>query len=124
MSNGVKYTNMSEDEVYTTIYRSTLNGTYASYIRGARCHTDEDTIREISSSFQFPGYFGENWNAVHDCLGDLEWLNPKKILVIVEDFHKSYDGDKEAQEHLVYTWELMIENQQKEGVQVDILLNN
>ena len=36
----------------------------------------------LSREFQFPDYFGENWDAVADCLGDLEWLDEKRFVLL------------------------------------------
>src|SRR5438067_11105146 len=29
----------------------------------------------IGKAFSFPGYWGRNWDALHDCLKDLTWLS-------------------------------------------------
>jgi RNAse (barnase) inhibitor barstar len=33
---------------------------------------------------QFPYYFGENWNAVWDCITDLNWLKGSSFLVVFD----------------------------------------
>jgi len=40
-------------------------------------NTDE-LLRSLYYLLWFPGYFGFNWNALEDCLSDLDWINEKK----------------------------------------------
>lgn len=52
--------------------------------RGIHTHTIElaDTdpdveqtlMDELDRGFQFPDYFGDNWNAVDECINDLSWI--------------------------------------------------
>src|SRR5262249_48535451 len=32
-----------------------------------------DALRAIAEALQFPAWFGGNWDALEDCLGDLSW---------------------------------------------------
>ena len=34
---------------------------------------DGDALRAISQALRFPDWFGGNWDALEDCLGDLSW---------------------------------------------------
>lgn len=54
-------------------------------IRGKKCHTKKGFFDEISAAFQFPHYFGENWDAFNECINDLGWLPADKYLLIIED---------------------------------------
>lgn len=43
-------------------------------IRGHKCTSYEALHNEIAAALQFPDYYGENWDALDECLGDLDWL--------------------------------------------------
>jgi RNAse (barnase) inhibitor barstar len=47
----------------------------------------------LAKSLKFPKYFGRNWDALHDFLTDLGWLNAKGWLVIITN------GKSFAQRH-------------------------
>ena len=38
------------------------------------CRDKHDLLQRIATSLAFPKTFGANWDALADCLGDLEWL--------------------------------------------------
>ena len=60
------------DEVISGLFRDDLS--VARIIRGQRCLNKERLFQEWASALQFPDYFGHNWDAFDECLGDLEWL--------------------------------------------------
>ena len=61
-------------------------------INGSKCITKKEALAEIGRAFNFPEYYGENLDALYDCLTDLSWLRYSKVFFIVnnqEDFLKS-----------------------------------
>ncbi|TAN00879.1 MAG: barnase inhibitor [Rhodanobacteraceae bacterium] len=40
----------------------------------AGCRDKADLLQRIAKALAFPQSFGTNWDALADCLGDLEWL--------------------------------------------------
>ncbi len=47
----------------------------------------------------FPAYFGNNWDALNDCLRDFSWLSQKRILIVHDDLPLS-DNEKELLTYL------------------------
>lgn len=41
-----------------------------------------DLLAFLATCLQFPKYFGNNWDALADCLGDLSWLQHKTVILI------------------------------------------
>lgn len=41
-------------------------------------------LDELSLAFDMPRWFGHNWDALEDCLTDLEWLPRHGIILIME----------------------------------------
>jgi hypothetical protein len=44
----------------------------------------EYVFNEFSNALKFPSYFGKNWNALWDCVTDLEWLKEKNTVVLIK----------------------------------------
>jgi hypothetical protein len=43
---------------------------------------------------QFPCYFGENWNALNDCLNDLEWLPGDAYVLFVTNSNRLLEEER------------------------------
>jgi hypothetical protein len=56
-------------------------GKYVAVLRGERMQDFKSLFQEIAAALQFPYYFGNNWNALDECIKDLDWL-PAKLFVI------------------------------------------
>ncbi|TBV08078.1 barstar family protein [Stutzerimonas kirkiae] len=44
--------------------------------------TSEELLKALYYSLWFPGYFGFNWDALYDCLRDLEWIPRRKVVIV------------------------------------------
>ena len=60
--------------------------TAVRFVRGSKMRTANALFDEIAAACQFPYYFGENWAALAECLGDLDWLNASRFVLIVGEF--------------------------------------
>jgi RNAse (barnase) inhibitor barstar len=53
-------------------------------VRGTKSSDEATFFDELAAALQFPYYFGENWNAVWDCITDLNWLKGSSFLVVFD----------------------------------------
>jgi len=66
-----------ESEVCDALWaleRSSEKRTVCRVIRGHKATTKSAFLDECAAAWQFPCYFGENWDAFEECLTDLRWL--------------------------------------------------
>ncbi|MDP9907317.1 barstar family protein [Arthrobacter bambusae] len=50
---------------------------------GSKMRSIDRLFAEYQQRFSFPDYFGWNWNAFDECLGDLRWLPARKYVTII-----------------------------------------
>jgi RNAse (barnase) inhibitor barstar len=70
-------------------------------VKGCHCKTPAHLFAEFARALEFPDYFGHNWDALEECLADLEWLPAKGyILLITDAAHVLLDDEEEYETFL------------------------
>ena len=54
-------------------------------LRGSNMQSMDRFYDEMAAALQFPLYFGRNWNALDECLVDLDWLPSNAYLLVFAD---------------------------------------
>ena len=82
------------------VYRATRVDEIADAVRGSKLNFARIRIigktsfmRDISSALGFPAWFGENWDALEDCLTDLSWCVAEGHVLVFEGFQAMSDDD-------------------------------
>ena len=55
---------------------------------GAAAGTRAGFFQELAQALRFPDYFGRNWDAVYDCLTDLNWLPAGGYVLVLDGFDR------------------------------------
>ena len=49
------------------------------------CTGKDDALARFARALRFPDWFGDNWDALQDCLSDLSWLPAEGYLLLLDD---------------------------------------
>jgi hypothetical protein len=62
-------------------------------VDGRRCRTKRALLDELARVLGFPAHFGRTWDALEDCLTDLEWLPGAGYRLIILNADRLLPGD-------------------------------
>ena len=68
-------------------------------VQGKKCGTVSGLLDEFARAMEFPDYFGHNWDAMEECLADLEWLPAKGYIVVIADAHAVLPKDEDEEDY-------------------------
>ena len=74
-------TPISTDDLVTL---SQEQGARLFYINGTSVKSKADFLQAVAKALAFPDYFGNNWDALEDCLTDLDWLTDDRLILLYE----------------------------------------
>lgn len=82
------------------------SGEVRARIAGAEITGEKDLFAAIARALSFPSWFGENWDALLDCLRDVgaDGEAPAAVTLIVEDADALFSRTPRAAPLLVETW--------------------
>jgi RNAse (barnase) inhibitor barstar len=76
---------IGRDEVEPLCAAGQAAGLYCARLDLVDCHNKADLLAGLARVFRFPSWFGHNWDALADCLDDLEWLQAPGYLLLLEN---------------------------------------
>jgi Barstar (barnase inhibitor) len=73
------------------VYRTADPAPVVEAVRGtgldlARIDAEHDTLDALGKALAFPDWYGRNWDALEDCLGDLSWRPGNGHVLVFERF--------------------------------------
>lgn len=63
-----------------------------AYFWSSLVREKQDLLNGIYWTLGFP-YFGFNWDALNDCLGNLDWIEKEKVVLVHEELPRLPDND-------------------------------
>ncbi|MGX5655228.1 barstar family protein [Geodermatophilus nigrescens] len=68
-----------------------IDGGLVRVLDARRMETVAGVFDEFRSAFEFPDYFGRNWDALDECICDLEWLPASSYRIVIESASRLLD---------------------------------
>jgi hypothetical protein len=87
------------DPMRSGVYRVTGGEAVEQVLGGANFDTAQvgleggDALRAIARALQFPDWFGNNWDALEDCLGDLSWRGGEGHVLLLRGWQQLPSDD-------------------------------
>jgi RNAse (barnase) inhibitor barstar len=75
--------------------------TFITAIDGNQCKTVKLFVKEIGRAFSFPDYYGENLDALNDCINDLDWIPKDNYVLIINNFESFIIDNGKDKEDIV-----------------------
>ena len=119
----LKLTSYTQGELYTLMYERAHKNEYVVYIRGEYCKNEDLFFHDLAVAFRFPFYFGNNWDALDECICDLEWISFDKILLVIENYRHLFEEEKECMDICLKHLNLATRYWAEQDVEFEVLLN-
>jgi hypothetical protein len=81
-----------QDASRSGVYRAPRAADIVAALRGSklalasvRFGEKDRLLADLAAALEFPAWFGRNWDALEDCLGDLSWSDAAGHVLIVEE---------------------------------------
>ena len=98
-------------------------GFYVGLIDALSGGDEASLITALDNAFQFPNYFGNNWNAVDECLADMSWLPAKGYCCILSHAQVLRDRDKRIYDLFLDSFRYAADRWQPDGVPFKLVLS-
>ena len=70
-------------------------------VDGRTCAAKEQLLRELGRALAFPDYFDPNWDALEECLCDLEWLPAEGYVLLIDHADQLLADEPDARSTLL-----------------------
>jgi RNAse (barnase) inhibitor barstar len=87
---------LQPDEVRTLRAQHVQHGFKIAELDGSCITGKGELLDAIARSLSFPDYFGRNWDALEECLRDLEWLPAPGYVMLFTDADPFWQKDPGA----------------------------
>lgn len=79
-------------------------GFFVGTLDAAEIDDDGRLLAAVAEALEFPDYFGSNWDALNDCLGDMSWAPAEGYAVIVTGADALWRRSPSIAAGLVASW--------------------
>ncbi|MFN2200718.1 MAG: barstar family protein [Caldilineaceae bacterium] len=68
----------------TICHRVVARGWACFYLDGANVFDKASLLAQLGEAMDFPDYYGQNWDALEECITELSWLGPSACVLLYD----------------------------------------
>ena len=106
---------MEEEQLDLALQGLPAHGIRAGVIDGRGITNDHELLVRVAQGMDFPDYFGKNWDALDECLRDLDWLPAAGYVLAIRNSSELWIGAGLSAGQLIESWLFVAEHWQKEN---------
>ncbi len=76
-------------------------GTEIFYLDGREIRDKQSFLQKVAEVMRFPDYFGYNWDALEECITDLDWC-PAARYILIYDYPEAFSKVEPEEWKLAY----------------------
>ena len=93
------------------------------HIEGRNIARKEQLLNHFANVLRFPEHFGENWDALEECLTDLEWIDAKGYILYYDHIDPFLAAHPDQFETLVEILRDAVQSWKEDGTAMLVLLS-
>jgi Barstar, RNAse (barnase) inhibitor len=87
------------------------NCNYNTSIDGERCKDIKSFLKEIGIAFKFPDYYGQNMDALDECINDLDWIDCNSYTLKIIHFNQFLKYETEETRKYIFDFFDRVKNE-------------
>lgn len=93
------------------------------HIEGKNIGRKEQLLNHVATALHFPGDFGHNWDALEECLTDLEWIDANGYVIYYDHIDGLLQAHPDQFETLVEILRDAVASWKEDGTPMVVLLS-
>ncbi|HYC37492.1 MAG TPA: barstar family protein [Usitatibacter sp.] len=93
------------------------------HIDGTNIARKEQLLNHVATALHFPQHFGHNWDALEECLTDLEWVDAEGYVIYYEAIETLLEAHPDQFETFIEIVRDSVESWKQDGEAMVVLLS-
>ena len=93
------------------------------HVEGKNINRKEQLLNHVATVLQFPNHFGQNWDALEECLTDLEWVDGDGYVIYYDHIDGLLNTHPDQFETLVEILRDSVKSWKEDGEAMVVLLS-
>ena len=93
------------------------------HVESRNINRKDQLLKHVASALRFPNHFGDNWDALEECLTDLEWIDGEGYVIYFDHIDAFLEAHPDQFETLVEILRDSVTSWKEDGEAMVVLLS-